>query len=132
MIWGLLWIIGIYGLAVAVLHALYAIHRGKKPQMTYFALVTHNNGTQIEWYLRSLIFFSWLRGRYISITVFDDYSSDDTVEIVQRYAAGRSNISVERGVDDLETFLEAHQQDAVVVYRVNAVGKDNGLPVLQW
>ncbi|WP_438447453.1 hypothetical protein [Gorillibacterium sp. sgz5001074] len=132
MIWGLVWIIGIYGAAVAVLHILYASHQKREPQTTYFALVTHNNGTQIEWYLRSLIFFSWLRGRHISVTVFDEASTDDTVAVVRQFAAGRGNIKVEVAEGSLESFLEAHQGDAVIVHRVMTVGKDERLPVLQW
>lgn len=132
MIWGLLWIIGIYGTAVAILHILYATHKSHKPETTYFALVTQDNGAQIEWYLRSLIFFSWLRGRQISITVFDEGSTDDTVEVVRRFVVERSNVRIEVAEGSLEAFLEAHQGDAVIVHRVIAVGKDEGLPILQW
>lgn len=132
MIWGLMWIIGIYGTAVAILHILYAKHRKQEPAMTFFALVTYNNGTQIEWYLRSLIFFSWLRGRQVSITVFDEGSDDDTVAVVRQFAADRSNVSIEVSEGSLEMFLEAHQGDSVIVHRVMKVGKDEGLPLLQW
>jgi hypothetical protein len=132
MVWGLMWIIGIYGTAVIFLHMLYAIHKKREPKVTYFALVTHNNGTQIEWYLRSLIFFSWLRGRPISITIFDEESVDETVDVVSRFAEGRDHVELHVSDGSLEMFLEAHQGDAVVVHRLMTLGKDEGLPVLQW
>lgn len=132
MIWGLMWIIGIYGAAVAILHILYATQRSHDPKTTYFALVTHNNGTQIEWYLRSLIYFSWLRGRHIAITVFDEGSTDDTVPVVRHFAAGRTNVTIEVAEGSLEAYLEAHLGDEVIVHRVMTVGKDDGLPILQW
>lgn len=134
MIWGLLWIIGIYGATVAILHCIHAWYNGRtaKPTTTYFALMTHNNETQIEWYLRTLVFFSWMRGRQISIVVFDEGSTDETLTIIRRFAAERGNVEIRVSSDSLEEFLEAHQDEAVVVHRVNGLGKDEALPVLQW
>lgn len=134
MIWGLLWIIGIYGATIAILHLIHAWHNGRtvKPTTTYFALMTHNNETQIEWYLRTLVFFSWLRGRHISIVVFDEGSTDETLAIIRRFAAERGNVEIRVSTDSLEEFLEAHQDESVVVHRVNGLGKDEALPVLQW
>jgi hypothetical protein len=134
MMWGMLWIFGIYGAAVAILHMMYAIHRNRnlKQKTTYFALVTHNHEAQIEWYLRSLIFFSWLRGRPVSITVFDEESTDGTVDIVERFAEGREHVEIRIAEGSLETYLEGHQGDDVVLHRLNRLGKGEGLPVLQW
>lgn len=134
MLWGLLWIIGVYGASVAVLHAIYAWCRrkGSEPQVTYFALVTQNNQTQIEWYLRSLVFFSWLRGRQIAIMVFDDGSTDETIDIVRRFALTRPNVEIRVSTESLDAFLEARQGDAVIVHHIRPLGKDERLPVLQW
>lgn len=132
MVWGLLWIIGVYGAAAAVLHLLYTFQHKRKPQTTYIALVTRNNGMQIEWYLRSLVFFSWLRGRSIVITVFDEGSTDDTLDVVRRYAEDREHVTVEVADGSLDVFLDAHQEDAVLVHKVMTLGKGDSLPVLQW
>lgn len=134
MLWGMLWIFGIYGAAIVILHMLHAFHRTRnvQPKLTYFALITHNNESQIEWYLRSLVFFSWLRGRPISIMVFDERSTDETVGIVERFAAERGNVDIRVAPNSLEDFLESHQGDDVVLHRLNTLGKGEGLPVLQW
>jgi len=134
MMWGMLWILGIYGAAITILHMLYAFHRTRdlKPKTTYFALITDNHETQIEWYLRTLIFFSWLRGRPISITVFDEQSSDGTLAMVERFMLSQENVDIRIASESLEDFLEEHQGDDVVLHRLGRLGNGEGLPVLQW
>lgn len=131
---GLLWIVGIYGICIAVIHAAYAVHRSKGtvPETTYIALITHNNELQIEWYLRSLIFFSWLRGRQIAITIFDEGSADGTLDIIERFSENRNSIQILVAEESLDAFLDLHQGDAVVVHRLMQLGKGEPLPVLQF
>ena len=42
---------------------------------------------QIEWVIRCLWLFSWLKGKNVSITLLDQNSTDETVAIAQRLAA---------------------------------------------
>lgn len=135
MIEWLLWIIGIYGFCLAVVHAVYAFQQrqGYEPRTTYFALSTQNNETTIEWYLRSLVFVSWLRARHIAIVVFDEGSTDETLTIVRHLANKRPLLRVDIAEESLEAFLEKHGQDSVVIHRLPRLGKDEPLPLLmQW
>jgi hypothetical protein len=83
---GMLWIFGIYGLCVVMVHAVHMYMRrcGKLPAKKHYVLVSSDNQLQMEWYLRSLILFSWLRGIEIRITILDEGSTDDTLAIVER------------------------------------------------
>lgn len=136
MIVWLLWIVGIYGVCVAAIHAVYAYKRrqGYEPRTTYFVLSTQNNETTIEWYLRSLVFVSWLRARHIAIVIFDEGSKDETIAIIQRFAERcAASVRIEFAEESMEEFLEQHKQDAVVLYRLPSMGKDKPLPLLtQW
>src|SRR5260370_785384 len=93
MVIGLLWIFGIYGFCTACIHVLHwygrVVNTGRdveysKRKTIYVVLVTLNNQLQIEWYVRSYLMVSLLRGRLIDLTVFDAGSTDDTLPIVER------------------------------------------------
>ncbi len=118
MLWGMLWIFGVYGAAIVMLHLVFSAHkrRHRSSAKTTFVLITHNNDTQIEWYLRPLIFVSKLRGRQIGILLFDEGSTDSTLAICRRIAAERSQSDIQIMEESLEAYLAAHPltiQDAV-------------------
>ncbi|MDF2939317.1 MAG: hypothetical protein K0Q90_4690 [Paenibacillaceae bacterium] len=132
MIWGLIAIIGAYGLAAAILHAVYAV---KHPQRsgeacTTFLLITCNNELQVEWYLRSLLFVSRLRGRKIQIAVSDEGSEDETLAIVRRLAAGKEEGVVRILESTVESYLTDHPNDPIVIHRIPQGGNGEGLAVL--
>lgn len=134
MMWGLLWIIGCYGMAAAILHALHAAHirrSGKQQAVTTFALITHNNEAQIEWYLRSLLFVSRLRGRKIAILIFDEQSTDDTVAIASRIGRENGHGGVTVMNQELDSYLMAHPEDAIILHRILNRGNGERLTVLQ-
>lgn len=88
MIAMLLWIVGCYGLAVAVVHLTYRLHlklRGKEsiPWM-HVVIVSHNDERHMEWVIRAYCWFAWIKGRKLKFTVVDHSSSDDTSDIVGR------------------------------------------------
>lgn len=95
MIVGLCWIIGSYGLCVLIVHLLYAMNPIQAGNMTpvHYMVLTKNNQVNIEWYLRYLWFFSWLKGKHIKVTVIDNGSSDETLEIIDHFS-GPLNIVV--------------------------------------
>ncbi|WP_422658588.1 hypothetical protein ACK8P5_23470 [Paenibacillus sp. EC2-1] len=88
MVAHLLWILAIYGVAVVLVHVLYARRRGRessqqRPRMHY-VLITSNHERQVEWYLRALSLYALLSGTRVRVTVLDDRSVDDTLRIVHR------------------------------------------------
>lgn len=90
MVAHLLWILAIYGIAIALVHILHARrHRGGSPNrrpLMHYVLITSNHERQVEWYLRALSLYALLRGTRVRVTVLDDRSDDDTMQIVQRLA----------------------------------------------
>ncbi|UNK18079.1 hypothetical protein MNQ98_27310 [Paenibacillus sp. N3/727] len=90
MVAHLLWILAIYGIAVALVHILHARrHRGGSPNRRsrmHYELITSNHERQVEWYLRALSLYALLSGTRVRVTVLDDRSDDDTMVIVHRLA----------------------------------------------
>ncbi|GAB6927557.1 hypothetical protein JCM10914A_15400 [Paenibacillus sp. JCM 10914] len=88
MVAHLLWIVAVYGLAVALVHLLHARHRKSvgvgKVRRKHYVLVTSNHERQVEWYLRALSWYALLSGTRIRVTVLDDQSHDLTLKIVSR------------------------------------------------
>lgn len=131
MIWGLLAIFGAYGLAAAILHTAYAIKQRRGGVVgTTFLLITRNNELQVEWYLRSLLFVSRLRGRKIHIAVSDEGSEDDTLAIVRRLAAGKEAGVIRILDSSVEAYLADHPNDPIVIHRIPHGGNGEGLAVL--
>lgn len=131
MIWGLLAIIGAYGLAAAILHGAYAVkHRRGGAACTTFLLITRNNELQVEWYLRSLLFVSRLRGRKIQIAVSDEGSEDDTLAIIRKLAAGKEAGIIRILDSSVESYLSDHPYDPIVIHRIPQGGNGEGLAVL--
>jgi hypothetical protein len=137
MVTGILWIIGIYGFCMVLVHGLYRLQRNLKSDKQaasenkntiHVALVTLNNQTQIEWYLRSFLWVSLLRGRSIYVTVFDAGSTDETLAIVAKLASTRDNITVEASTEGVLHFMSQHKDDRVIVLQLmNRTAKDNWL-----
>lgn len=129
MMTGLLWIVGVYGAFVAMLHVVYRLQRGRETERSvHVVLVTKDNGLYIEWYLRSLVFFSRVRGRSVSITVIDEGSADETVPIIEQFARGRDDVRLERKFCSWQQFLEAHPHDAVYLLQLSGMGPGVDIP----
>jgi hypothetical protein len=128
MVIGLLWIIGIFGLCIIMVHGLYWLQRKTLDKTVHVVLVTYNNQTQIEWYLRSFLWVSWVRGRSIYVTVFDAGSTDETVAIVQKLAAARDNVRVELSTAGISDFLHQHLKEEVIFLQLmSRTAKDGWL-----
>jgi cellulose synthase/poly-beta-1,6-N-acetylglucosamine synthase-like glycosyltransferase len=123
---GLLWIVGIYGFCTLLVHGLYELQRKKK--LIHMALITLNNQSQIEWYLRSFIWVSWLRGRSIDVTVFDAGSTDETAAIVKKLADQRDNIKLEISTEGVLQYMNQNSDDEMIVLQLmNRTAKDGWL-----
>ncbi|HEY0827904.1 MAG TPA: hypothetical protein VGE40_07415 [Bacilli bacterium] len=102
MIEGFLLIVGCYGVCVALVHLFHQRSQQQnrsqqhnprpskpKPHVPHYVLITHNNQMQVEWYLRSLLIYSKMRGQSLKITIIDEGSQDDTLAIVWRMSLNR-------------------------------------------
>ncbi|WP_010499453.1 hypothetical protein [Paenibacillus elgii] len=120
MMLGLAWIIGCYAAGVAIIHWLHwQWRRYGKPRTTHYVLQTYNNQLQVEWYLRSLYFFSWMKGKAISVTLADEGSTDDTLDIARRLSLEHQLSICTIAERDLEKWALKHADEQVVVVRLN-------------
>jgi hypothetical protein len=137
MVNGLLWIIGIYGFCILLVLGAHRLQNrlttekqaaNVNKKTIHVALVTLNNQTQIEWYLRSFLWVSALRGRSIYVTVFDAGSTDETLAIVAKLASTRDNIRVESSTEGMTHFMIQHKEATVVILQLmNRTSKDSWL-----
>ena len=99
MVLGLLWIVGAYALGAALVHAVFWYMQRAETGAKHYVLYTLNDGPHVEWAVRSLILFYWLQGRQVLITVIDEGSTDETLDIVQSLAR-RHMLHVRRADSD--------------------------------
>ncbi|MGF7049088.1 hypothetical protein J2T13_003596 [Paenibacillus sp. DS2015] len=140
MVIQLIWIIAIYGLAVAIVHGLYALRKLKgnsvQEHCIHYILVTSNHEGQVEWYVRALQLYGYLRGKIIYITVVDDASSDDTVRIIQRLE-GLSGIysSVVSGSlgrrDEISSYLSTEIHGEIIMVDLRISQEADQIPYVQ-
>ena len=88
MLQGMICIIGIYGLGILLVHAAFGRTRRLRDETRcrskHYVLISKQNQFQIEWVLRALFLFSWLKGSNFKITVIDEGSTDDTLTIIDK------------------------------------------------
>jgi uncharacterized protein (UPF0276 family) len=132
MVIGLLWIIGVFGLCAVLVHGSYWLQRKTLDKTVHVVLVTFNNQTQIEWYLRSFLWLSWVRGRSIYVTVFDAGSTDETVAIVQKLAAARENIHVELSTEGISDYLSQRLNEEVIFLQLMSRTAEDGWLIPHW
>ncbi|HEY2494671.1 MAG TPA: hypothetical protein VGI33_17400 [Paenibacillus sp.] len=138
MVIQLVWIVAIYGLAVAIIHGLYAIRKMKgnvaQERCIHYILITSNHERQVEWYVRALQLYGYLRGIPIYITVVDDASSDDTVRIIQRLEGLSdiyvSNGSLDRG-DEISSYLSMRNNGEITVIDLRIPQEVDRIPYVQ-
>lgn len=124
MMLGLVWIVGCYTAGVVILHLLHSqwMKRGAD-RTVHYVLRTLNNQLQLEWYIRSLYFFSWMKGRTIRITLADEGSTDDTIAIAERLSLEHHlNICAESSLD-WDDWVRRHEDEQVVVVRISHINE---------
>ncbi|NEW08860.1 hypothetical protein GK047_22955 [Paenibacillus sp. SYP-B3998] len=121
---GLLWIVGCYGISIAVLHILFGARRGGSKKHSRVLLVTKNNQNQIEWYIRSLYFFSRVKSTGVTAIIFDQSSSDDTMNIIERLSRTH-RLEVYSQTDDqsIDRYLLLHEDEPLIV--VNLINRED-------
>ncbi|AZN38532.1 hypothetical protein [Paenibacillus albus] len=88
----LLWIFGCYALAVAAVHAAYALTWKRQRDVQHYVLIAGNHQLQMEWYMRSLRRFSHFTGTEVKVTVVDRGSQDETLGIARYFARMGMNV----------------------------------------
>lgn len=134
MIVGLLSIFGAYGLAIAFVHLWHAWRQGSMKQTLHYILITKNNGSHMEWYVRSLLWIAWLRARPIHIVIVDEGSQDDTLVIAARLAKSRSTYLelVECGDAGMPDHIIArYETEEVVLVRLSNERELYRMPLFQ-
>lgn len=125
MMLGLLWIFGSYAASIALVHWCYRRHRSSDRKITHLLLITHNNQMQVEWYIRSLLFFSRLKGSNVHVTIADEGSTDETLAIAERF---REEINLDictfEGPESLDEWIRQYEDKQVIVVRL---GVQDGL-----
>ncbi|MEK3719081.1 hypothetical protein [Paenibacillus sp. FSL H8-0034] len=119
MMVGLLWIVGSYAASIVLMHWYYRRELQASPKKVYVWLITYNNQTQVEWFIRSLQFFSKLKGRDIQMIVADQGSTDETLAIAERL---RVTYQIEiQSFDEqntLDEWIARHDDQQVMVIRL--------------
>lgn len=120
MILGLVWVMGCYAAGIALVHLLHwHWNRRGTERAAHYILRTYNHQLQIEWYLRSLHFFSRLKGRPITVTVIDEGSTDDTLAIAERLRLEHHLIIWSTAEMDRDEWGLKHQDEEAIVIRLN-------------
>lgn len=120
MMLGLVWIMGTYAVGILLIHWLHWRwkRRGLERKMHY-VLVTRNNQMQVEWYIRSLGFFSWLKGRSIAVTLVDEGSTDETLAIAGRLSEEHQLHIYSEEAWDWDDWIQKHEDEQVIVVRLS-------------
>lgn len=112
-----IWIAVIYGLAIAIVHGIYAAtekvesHQRKRKGNEYI-YITSNHENHVEWYVSALWLYSCLRSKEVRILVVDHASSDETVRMVRRMSSYSGlNLSVRVCADGDEPSSHVSQEE---------------------
>jgi hypothetical protein len=119
MMVGLLWIFGSYAVSISLIHWCYRRERQVGRKAVRIWLITYNNQMQVEWFIRSLHFFSWLKGRHIQMTLADEGSTDETLAIAERLRV-HYLIDIKKFTehDALEEWIVHNEDQQVMVVRL--------------
>lgn len=143
---GLLFSAGCYMLGVALLHLVYVVRRRKgggtgarsgtgklesgPGSAKSILIITKNNQLYIEWYIRSLFFFSWLKGRRIAAAVLDESSTDDTLKIIERLSYKHAmDVRTYYPIMPLDEYIRHHYPEDVTIVRPSSRPRLTKLPI---
>jgi hypothetical protein len=105
MITVLLWVVVCYALAAAAVHTASRLNWKREPQVKHFVLIAENHQMQMEWYIRSLQWYSLRFGKEVRVTVVNQGSEDETMDIARFFARSGMDIRFAGGESgaDFET-----------------------------
>lgn len=126
MIMSMLTIIAIYGMGIVLVHWHFARtrslcriaglgkHANGGADSEHYLLISDDNQHQIEWILRSLLLHSWIKGKDIRISVLDQGSSDDTIDIVRHFCVREAVNLLPEGQDGRAQYERMRHQATVI------------------
>ncbi|WP_410512617.1 hypothetical protein PaeBR_22070 [Paenibacillus sp. BR2-3] len=107
MVAQLIWIAAVYASAVAIVHVLHILEKTRKTPRTgkwiHYVLITRNQESVIEWYIRALTLHAFLTGKRLRVTCADDSSTDSTLLLVSKMKQDGCSLDVET---DIGYFVE--------------------------
>lgn len=132
MVQGALWFIGIYVMGIGLVHLSRLLFRRGEMKVKHFVFITHNNQLQVEWFMRSVLLFSWMKGTNIKITVLDMGSDDDTLAIVRRLTDQRYvTVNVQQTAGDIDDYIASQAGQEVIVMELNKMEDIRKMPLFQ-
>lgn len=114
----LLWVIGCYAVAAALVHAAFRLR--KKPKAEHYVLLAGNEQQRMEWYMRGLRRYSHRSGKEVQVTIIDRGSEDDTVRIASLFAQEGMDVQLTDG-----TKFEGSFQPATLERQKEHAAEDN-------
>jgi hypothetical protein len=125
---GLLWILGCYGLSIAVLHVGFSMRLKKANKAINVLVITQNNQNEIEWYIRSMFFFSRLKGRDLKARIVDEGSTDETLQIIERLSHTMDLVIGSSG-ESLEELLRMYENEPVILVKLGNKEEMSEIPL---
>jgi hypothetical protein len=123
-------VLGSYGLCVTLIHVWYS-RRSDEPQVIHYVLITNNHQTQIEWYVRYFLFRSWVKGRETKITVAEQGSTEETLEIANRLSYKKADqIQTVRYHKDLLNPEDWKLNEKLVIIHLSAAKDHRSIPAV--
>ncbi|TYP75716.1 hypothetical protein [Paenibacillus methanolicus] len=103
----LLWVVGCYLVAAALVHAAFRLR--EKPKAEHYVLLAGNEQQRMEWYMRGLRRYSHRSGKEVQVTIIDRGSEDDTVRIASLFAKKGMDVQLKDGTPFEGSFQSALQ-----------------------
>lgn len=121
-------VLGSYVLAALSVHLIrYYGRRHRSLKSQHYVLYARNDASRMEWFLRSIGWYSRRSGTEVRVTVIDCGSSDETLAIVGRFAQNGMGCAVESQPPDRQAGADAGRRNKRTVRHAKAgSGKDAG------
>lgn len=110
----LLFVIGCYIIAAAVVHIYYYISSRKQATSRHYVLLDNHQQDSIEWYYRSIKRFSIWMGIPIQVTVVNTEPGGDLRQMVDRWSIRHNDISLDdrvSGISEHTIVIDLSKQD---------------------
>lgn len=134
MVQGVLWFVGIYVMGIGLVHLSHLLYQRGEMKVVHYVFITHNNQLQVEWFMRSILLFSWMKGQNINISVLDTGSSDDTLAIIKYLTLHRYvTVKVQQSPGDIEDYLASQEGEGQEVIAIELSKQEDirKLPLFQ-
>lgn len=97
----LLFVIGCYIIAAAIVHVYYYFSSRQQLTKRHYILLDHEQQESIEWYYRSIKRFSYWMGIPVQITVVNTQPCGDLRQMVDRWNRNNNDITLDERVSTI-------------------------------